>query len=95
MGRFKQAERPRFTKFKEFPRLVEEVVDRVRGQEERPVMMYCTGGIRCEVFSSLLVKAGVKNVFQLEDGVLGYGPGSVEDTRHWEGNLFVFDDRYS
>ena len=67
VGRFKQAERPRFTKFKEFPRLVEEVVDRVRGQEERPVMMYCTGGIRCEVFSSLLVKAGVKNVFQLEE----------------------------
>ena len=93
VGRFRQAERPRFTKFKEFPRLVEEVVDRVRGQEERPVMMYCTGGIRCEVFSSLLVKAGVKNVFQLEDGVLGYGAGSVEDTRHWEGNLFVFDDR--
>ena len=47
MGRFRQAERPRFTKFKEFPRLVEDVVDRVRGQEERPVMMYCTGGIRC------------------------------------------------
>ena len=64
VGRFKQAERLRFTKFKEFQRLVE---DRVRGREERPVMMYCTGGIRCEVFSSLLVKAGVKNVFQLEE----------------------------
>ena len=49
--------------------------------------------VRCEVFSSLLLKAGVKNVFQLEDGVLGYGAGTVEDTRHWEGNLFVFDDR--
>ena len=51
VGRFRQAERPRFTKFREFPRLVEEVVDRVRGQEERPVMMYCTGGIRCEVYT--------------------------------------------
>ena len=49
--------------------------------------------VRCEVFSSLLLKAGVKNVFQLEDGVLGYGAGTAEDTRHWEGNLFVFDDR--
>ena len=92
VGRFRQAERPRFTKFKEFPKLVEEVVDRVK-EEERSVMMYCTGGIRCEVFSSLLVRAGVRNVFQLEDGVLGYGAGSVEDSRHWEGNLFVFDDR--
>ena len=43
VGRFKQAERLRFTKFKEFQRLVE---DRVRGREERPVMMYGTGGIR-------------------------------------------------
>ena len=63
------------------------------GEQARSVMMYCTGGIRCEVFSSLLVRAGVRNVFQLEDGVLGYGAGSVEDSRHWEGNLFVFDDR--
>ena len=56
--------------------------------------MYCTGGIRCEVFSNLLMKEGVKNVYQLQDGVLGYGAGSVEDSRHWEGNLYVFDDRY-
>ena len=55
--------------------------------------MYCTGGIRCEVFSNLLIKEGIKNVYQLKDAVLGYGSGSVEDSRHWEGNLFVFDDR--
>ena len=38
------------------------------------------------------VKEGIKNVYQLKDGVLGYRSGSVEDSRHWEGNLFVFDD---
>ena len=40
-----------------------------------------------------MLKARVKNVYQLEDGVLGYGAGTAEETRHWEVNLFVFDDR--
>ena len=53
--------------------------------------MYCTGGIRCEVFSSLLLSRGWKDVRQLEGGVLAYGESS--DTSEWEGNLFVFDDR--
>merc|ERR1719228_2610346 len=72
--------------------MVEEVMDTVKN-DERKVLMYCTGGIRCEVFSSLLVKQGLQEVYQLKDGVLGYGEGSLEETKHWEGNLFVFDDR--
>ena len=92
VGRFKQAERPEFSRFREFPRLADLVAEKVAGQE-RKVMMYCTGGIRCEVFSSMLVQRGVEQVYQLQDGVLGYGQGSAEETRHWEGNLFVFDDR--
>ena len=92
VGRFKQAERPQLSRFREFPRLADEVAEKVSGQD-RKVMMYCTGGIRCEVFSSMLVKRGVQQVYQLQDGVLGYGEGSAEETRHWEGNLFVFDDR--
>ena len=96
VGRFKQAERPKCRKFNQFPGLVQEVVEKVNNSEEgkeKKVMMYCTGGIRCEVFSNLLIKEGIKNVYQLKDGVLGYGSGSEEDSRHWEGNLFVFDDR--
>jgi len=92
IGRFKQAERPKFREFSQFPEMVQEVVKKVKGKETK-VLMYCTGGIRCEVFSNLLMKEGVKNVYQLQDGVLGYGAGSVEDSRHWEGNLYVFDDR--
>ena len=95
MGRFKQAKRPKFRKFSQFPDLVQEVVEKVKNSEEgndKKVRMYCTGGIRCEVFSNLLIKEGIKNVYQLKDGVLGYRSGSVEDSRHWEGNLFVFDD---
>ena len=66
--------------------------------------MYCTGGIRCELMGSLLVSRGVERerVFSLKDGVLGYGGAGeqenlvekdVDPTRHWEGQLFVFDDR--
>ena len=70
--------------------------------------MYCTGGIRCELMGSLLVNRGVERerVFSLKDGVLGYGgageqeslkgavvKNDVDPTRHWEGQLFVFDDR--
>ena len=92
VGRFKGAERPRYRKFSEFGEMADDVVERVKDKKQK-VLMYCTGGIRCEVFSSLLIKRGLKEVYQLKDGVLGYGEGSVEDTRHWEGNLFVFDDR--
>ena len=51
---------------------------------------------RCEVMSSLLKQRGLASVYQLQDGVLGYGAaaeGETPDTSHWEGNLFVFDDR--
>ena len=49
---------------------------------------------RCEVVSSLLKQRGLASVYQLQDGVLGYGAAAeTADTSHWEGNLFVFDDR--
>ena len=51
---------------------------------------------RCEVVSSLLKQRGLASVYQLQGGVLGYGAaaeGETADTSHWEGNLFVFDDR--
>jgi len=92
VGRFKGAKRPTFKHFKHFDKIADEVVKDV-GDSSKKVLMYCTGGIRCEVFSSMLIKRGVKNVYQLKDGVLGYGEGAIEETRHWEGNLFVFDDR--
>ncbi len=54
-------------------------------------MMYCTGGIRCELFSALLKKQGFENVYQLDGGIINYG--LTEGAEHWQGKLFVFDDR--
>ena len=41
------------------------------------------------MFSTMLIKRGPEEVYQLKYRVLGYGEGDLEDTRHWEGNLFV------
>ena len=54
-------------------------------------MMYCTGGIRCELYSAVLKKIGFEEVYQLEGGVINYG--LQEGNPHWKGKLFVFDDR--
>ncbi len=54
-------------------------------------MMYCTGGIRCELYSPILREMGFEKLYQLQGGVINYG--LQEGNRHWKGKLFVFDDR--
>ena len=65
VGRFKGAENPGVNHFKNFPEIAEDLENRV-DKKNTPVLMYCTGGIRCEVFSSLLLSRGWKDVRQLE-----------------------------
>lgn len=90
VGRFDGAECPPCETFREFSTYTEELKQRV-DPETTPVMMYCTGGIRCELYSSLLLKGGFKNVYQLDGGIINYGLQQGSD--HWLGKLFVFDDR--
>jgi UPF0176 protein len=56
------------------------------------VVTYCTGGIRCEVLSSLMVNRGFKEVYQLDGGIVRYGE-AFKDQGLWEGSLYVFDKR--
>ncbi len=58
----------------------------------RPVVTYCTGGIRCEVLSSLMVSRGFGEVYQLEGGIVRYGERFGDDGL-WQGSLYVFDKR--
>ncbi|CAN0891407.1 Rhodanese-like domain-containing protein 8, chloroplastic [Linum grandiflorum] len=62
-------------------------------KEKTDVLMYCTGGIRCDVYSTILRQQGFRNLYTLKGGVSHYlereGPAG------WNGNLFVFDDRLS
>ncbi len=60
----------------------------------KPIVTYCTGGIRCEVLSSLMINRGFENVYQLEGGIARYGE-TFGDAGLWEGSLYVFDNRMS
>jgi UPF0176 protein len=90
VGRFKDAELPTCGTFRDFQTYAEELKTRVDAKKT-PVMMYCTGGIRCEVYSAYLKTLGIENIYQLHGGIINYGV--KEGSKHWQGKLFVFDDR--
>lgn len=92
IGHFEVAELPLLKTFREFSPYAKNLKHQYDPTQTK-VMMYCTGGIRCELYSSLLKKEGFKEVYQLEGGVINYG--KQESTAHWKGKLFVFDDRLS
>lgn len=62
--------------------------------KDKPIVTYCTGGIRCEVLSSLMVARGFREVYQLDGGIVRYGE-TFGNTGLWEGSLYVFDGRES
>ena len=62
--------------------------------KSRPVVTYCTGGIRCEVLSSLMVSRGFEEVYQLDGGIVRYAE-QFGSSGLWKGALYVFDGRGS
>lgn len=90
VGRFEGSELPELETFREFPDFAKKL-KAARDPKTTSVMMYCTGGIRCEFFSALMKKEGFEKVYQLDGGVINYG--LKEGSEHWRGKLFVFDDR--
>lgn len=62
--------------------------------KDKAVITYCTGGIRCEVLSKLLIDEGYSDVYQLDGGIIKYLE-EYKDDGLWEGSLFVFDKRMS
>lgn len=90
IGHFEGAILPPLETFREFPEYAEKFKSEVDPAKTK-VMMYCTGGIRCELYSAILKKKGFEEVYQLDGGVINYG--LKEGTKHWKGKLFVFDDR--
>lgn len=90
IGHFEGAVKPQLDMFRKFPEYVKELAEQ-RDLAKTKVMMYCTGGIRCELYSALMKQEGFENVYQLKGGVIQYGLEEGEDK--WKGKLFVFDDR--
>ncbi len=70
-------------------------VDMMKGNEEKNIIMYCTGGIRCEKASAYMLHNGFKNVFHLEGGIINYARQVKENDEHsrFIGKNFVFDNR--
>lgn len=92
LGRFRGAELPPCETFREFNQYADQLKENV-DPKKTSVMMYCTGGIRCELYSSILKERGFEKVYQLEGGIINYG--LQQGSEHWLGKLFVFDDRLS
>lgn len=90
IGHFEGAELPNCETFRDFRQYADQLKES-SDPKKTPVMMYCTGGIRCELYSSILKEKGFEKVYQLDGGVINYG--LKEGQAHWLGKLFVFDDR--
>ena len=86
-GKFEKAVVCDIEHFRELP----QYVDQLRGLKNKTVLMYCTGGIRCEKASALFRSKGFKNVFQLHGGIAAYQ--AQFGNEHWQGECFVFDQR--
>ena len=72
IGHFEGSELPKLETFREFPEYAKQLKQE-RDPKETVVMMYCTGGIRCEFYSALMKKEGFEKVYQLDGGVINYG----------------------
>ena len=92
VGRFKTAITPDVETSRE---LLPQVKHLLKGQEDKEVLLYCTGGIRCEKASSYLLHHGFKNVKQLTGGIIQYTHDVKEQQldSKFIGSNFVFDDR--
>ena len=94
IGSFKNAINPKTNSFREFPKWTDDNLEKLMKDKKR-VAMFCTGGIRCEKASSLMIKNGCDEVYQLDGGVIKYLEEVNEDESLWNGECFVFDDRVS
>ena len=88
VGTFENAIDLNIRTFRAFPEAIERLP---ASMKDEPVVMFCTGGIRCEKASAIMMEAGFTNVKQLKGGVLGYFESVGGD--HWNGDCFVFDQR--
>jgi len=90
MGTFAGAVDPGITSFGQFKDFVTRELDPAR---HRKIAMFCTGGIRCEKASALLLARGFDEVYHLKGGILGYLEQVQEADSRWHGECFVFDER--
>jgi UPF0176 protein len=87
IGRFKNAVTFDIENFREFPAMINELAQ----YKDKKIVTYCTGGIKCEKASALLLHEGFENVYQLHGGIIKYGKEAGGED--FEGKCYVFDNR--
>jgi len=89
VGTFKKSINPNINNFRDFPKYLNKL------KKDKPVAMFCTGGVRCEKTSVYLKKRGFNNIYQLNGGILNYLQKIKKQDSLWKGECFVFDNRIS
>ena len=90
VGTFPGALDPGNDSFREFTEFAEELAEQ---STDRPLAMFCTGGIRCEKATALMLELGFDDVYHLQGGILNYLSEVDEAENKWDGECFVFDSR--
>ena len=88
IGSFEDSLELGISSFRDFPNAIASIPEEYKS---KTVVMYCTGGIRCEKASAVMMNAGFEDVKQLEGGILGYFKECGGS--YWDGDCFVFDQR--
>lgn len=92
LGHFKNAIRPPVKSFREFPGWIK---NNFKKYKDKKVLTYCTGGVRCEKLSGLLLREGFKEVYQLQGGIVNYSKDPEVKGKLFDGRCYVFDSRIS
>lgn len=90
VGHFQDAVLPEVRTSRDFLQEIEK--PKYKDLKDRPILTYCTGGIRCEILTVLMKNRGFNNVYQLDGGIVTYGKKYPKDSL-WEGSCYVFDGR--
>lgn len=90
VGTFPRAIDPGNDSFREFPAFAETLATTSKG---RPLAMFCTGGIRCEKATALMLELGFDEVYHLQGGIIHYLETVAPEQNRWQGECFVFDKR--
>ena len=90
VGTFPNAVDPETDSFREFPAFAEKLAET---DKDRPLAMFCTGGIRCEKATALMLELGFEQVYHLQGGILKYLEEMPAAENRWNGECFVFDTR--
>lgn len=90
LGTFAGAIDPQIPNFKHLPKWTRDQAEKFKNKK---VATFCTGGIRCEKFTSWLIDQGIEDVYHLEGGILQYLEDVPREQSLWQGECFVFDER--